>query len=87
MAIQRAVRLHQWQEKKKQLDLSITCSHSVALGCAACTEVHCGSGSCFVCLFCLFFKQKGESVRGQHAQPSQWRSLKKKKWSPKSIKN
>lgn len=59
MAIQRAVRLHQWQEKKKQLDLSITCSHSVAQGCAACTEVHCGSGSSFVC-FCFFPNKRGE---------------------------
>lgn len=70
MAIQRAVRLHQWQEKKKQLDLSITCSHSVAQGCVACTEEHCGSGSCFL-LFVLFvFQTKGKSVSGQNAQPS-----------------
>lgn len=36
-------------------------------GCAAYTEVHCGSGSCS--------NRKGWGVSGLHAQPSQWRSF------------
>lgn len=63
---------------------SLTCqSHAATVlhGGAACTEVHCGSGSfLFVCcLFCLISKQKGRVlVDSMHSHPSGGAS--KKSW-------
>lgn len=60
---------------------SLTCrSHAATVlhgGCAACTEVHCGSGSCLVC---LFSKQKGSVlVDSMHSHPSGGASKKRER--------
>lgn len=90
MEIQRAVHLHQWQNQLDCQSHAATgctvapsfCVVQEAAGCAACTEVHCGSGRvCGVSFFFLFISKQKGSVSGLHAQPSQWRSFPKKKKS------